>query len=68
MLIGGTGTGKTHLGIANARALIRNDTPGRVFNVVDLVNQLETKIRGGKQGRMADYLIRMHFVILDELG
>ena len=68
VLIGGTGTGKTHLGIAIARALIRGGTRGRFFNVVDLVNRLETETRGGKQGRMADYLTRLDFVILDELG
>lgn len=68
VLIGGTGTGKTHLAIAIARALIRNGTRGRFFNVVDLVNRLETETRGGKQGRMADYMTRLDFVILDELG
>ena len=68
VLIGGTGTGKTHLAIAIARALIRNGTRGRFFNVVDLVNRLETETRGGKQGRMADHLTRLDFVILDELG
>jgi DNA replication protein DnaC len=68
VLIGGTGTGKTHLAIAIARALIRNGTRGRFFNVVDLVNRLEAETRGGKQGRMADYLTRLDFVILDELG
>lgn len=68
VLIGGTGTGKTHLAIAIARALIRNGTRGRFFNVVDLVNRLETEARVGKQGRLADYLARLDFVILDELG
>ena len=68
VLIGGTGTGKTHLAIAIARALIRNGTRGRFYNVVDLVNRLETETRGGKQGRLADYLTRLDFVILDELG
>lgn len=68
VLIGGTGTGKTHLAIAIARALIRNGTRGRFFNVVDLVNRLETETRSGKQGRIADYLTRLDFVILDELG
>jgi DNA replication protein DnaC len=68
VLIGGTGTGKTHLGIAIARALIRNGTRGRFFNVADLVNRLETETRNGKQGRMADYMTRLDFVILDELG
>jgi DNA replication protein DnaC len=68
VLIGGTGTGKTHLAIAIVRALIRSGTRGRFFNVVDLVNRLETETRGGKQGRLADYMTRLDFVILDELG
>lgn len=68
VLIGGTGTGKTHLAIAIARALIRNGTRGRFYNVVDLVNRLETETRGGKQGRLTDYMTRLDFVILDELG
>ena len=68
VLVGGTGTGKSHLVIAIARALIRNGTRGRFFNVVDLVNRLETETRGGKQGRRADYPTRLDLVILDELG
>ncbi|MGO7449645.1 IS21 family transposase [Rhizobium ruizarguesonis] len=68
LLVGGTGTGKSHLAIAIARALIRNGTRGRFFNVVDLVNRLETETRSGKQGRTADYLNRLDFIILDELG
>jgi len=68
VLVGGTGTGKTHLAIAIARACIRGGVRGRYFNVVDLVNRLEAEGRTGKQGRMADYLCRMDFVVLDELG
>ena len=68
VFIGGTGTGKTHLAIAIARACIRNGSRGRFFNVVDLVNKLEAEGRAGRQGRMADYLSRMDFIILDELG
>jgi DNA replication protein DnaC len=68
VLIGGTGTGKSHLAIAIARALIRNGSRGRFFNVVDLVNRLETEHRAGKQGRIADYLTRLDFVVFDELG
>ena len=68
VLIGGTGTGKSHLAIAIARALIRNGSRGRFFNVVDLVNRLEMEHRSGKQGRIADYLTRLDFVVLDELG
>jgi DNA replication protein DnaC len=68
VLVGGTGTGKTHLAIAIARACIRGGARGRYFNVVDLVNRLEAEGRTGRQGRMADYLCRMDFVVLDELG
>jgi DNA replication protein DnaC len=68
VLVGGTGTGKTHLAIAIARACIRDGARGRFFNVVDLVNRLEAETRSGRQGRMADYLCRMDFLVLDELG
>ena len=68
VLVGGTGTGKTHLAIAIARACIRNGARGRLFNSVDLVNKLEAEGRAGRQGRMADYLSRMDFIVLDELG
>jgi DNA replication protein DnaC len=68
VLIGGTGTGKTHLAIAIARACIRDGKRGRFFNVVDLVNKLEAEARAGRQGRMAEQLCRLDFVVLDELG
>jgi DNA replication protein DnaC len=68
VLVGGTGTGKTHLAIAIARACIRDGARGRFFNVVDLVNKLETEVRADRQGRIADRLARLDFVVLDELG
>ncbi len=68
VLVGGTEIGKSHLAIAIARACIRDGARGRFFNVIDLVNRLETETRSGRQGRMADYLCRMDFVVLDELG
>jgi len=68
VLVGGTGTGKTHIAIAIARACIRDGARGRFFNVVDLVNKLEAETRAGRQGRMADHLCRMDFIVLDELG
>src|SRR5262245_48014098 len=68
VVVGGTGTGKTHLAIAIARSCIRGGARGRFYNVVDLVNRLETEARNGRQGRLADHLTRMDFVILDELG
>jgi DNA replication protein DnaC len=68
VLVGGTGTGKSHLAIAIARACIRSGARGRFYTVVDLVNRLETETRGDRQGRLAEYLTRMDFVVLDELG
>jgi DNA replication protein DnaC len=68
VLVGGTGTGKTHLAIAIARSCIRSGARGRFYNVVDLVNKLEAETRNGRQGRLADHLTRLDFVILDELG
>ena len=68
VLVGGTGTGKTHLAIAIARSCIRAGKRGRFFNTVDLVNRLEAETRAGRQGRIADYLTRLDFVVLDELG
>src|ERR1700752_3086638 len=68
VLIGGTGTGKSHLAIAIHRSCIRGGARGRFYTVVDLVNRLESEARAGRQGRLADYLTRMDFVVLDELG
>jgi DNA replication protein DnaC len=68
VLVGGTGTGKTHLAIAIARSCIRSGARGRFYNVVDLVNRLEAETRNGRQGRIADHLTRMDFIVLDELG
>ena len=67
VLVGGTGTGKTHLAIAIARSCIRAGSRG-ASATIDLVNQLEAQARVGRQGRLADYLTRLDFVILDELG
>src|SRR5208282_1437287 len=57
--------GKTHLAIAIARSCIREGSRGRFFTTVDLV---EAESRAQRQGRIADYLTRLDFVILDELG
>jgi DNA replication protein DnaC len=68
VLVGGTGTGKSHLAIAIARACIRSGARGRFYTVVDLVNRLENEARANRQGRLAEYLTRTDFVVLDELG
>ena len=68
VLVGGTGTGKTHLAVAIARSCIRGGARARFYNVVDLVNRLEGEARATRQGRLADHLARLDLVILDELG
>ncbi|QEW19414.1 transposase/IS protein [Marinibacterium anthonyi] len=68
VLIGGTGTGKTHLAVSIVRACIRNGARGCFFNVVDLVNKLDGEARDDRQGHTADILARLDFLVLDELG
>jgi DNA replication protein DnaC len=68
ILVGGTGTGKTHLACAIASHLIRHGRRGRLFTVLDLVNRLEAEQRNTRTGAMLRQCARMHFVVLDELG
>ena len=68
VLVGGTGTGKTHLAIAIGRSCVRTGARVRYYNTIDLVNRLEAETRAGKAGRIADHLSRLDLVILDELG
>lgn len=68
ILVGGTGTGKTHLAIALGVAAIHLGKRVRFFNAVDLVNQLEKEKQLGKAGSLAKRLTQIDAVILDELG
>lgn len=68
IMVGGTGTGKTHLAIAIAKQSIRNGRKARFFNVLDLVNQLEQEKLDNRGGRLAEHMTRHDLVILDELG
>ncbi len=68
ILIGGTGTGKTHLAIAIAATVIRARARGRFFNLVDLVNQLEQEKAAGRSGRIVEALLRHDLIVIDELG
>lgn len=68
IMVGGTGTGKTHLAISIARQTIRNGRKSRFFNVLDLVNQLEQEKLDNRGGKLAEQLARHDLVILDELG
>ncbi len=68
ILVGGTGTGKTHLAISIARQAIHSGKRCRYFNLVDLVNQFEHEKLAGRGGRLAISLTRLDLVVLDELG
>ena len=69
VLIGGTGTGKTHLAIAlGVAALTQHGKRVRCYSTIDLVNTLEQEKAAGKPGRLAQKLLRVDLVILDELG
>src|SRR6516225_6741280 len=48
VLVGGTGTGKTHLAIAIARSCIRGGARGRFYNVVDELGYLPCAQSGGQ--------------------
>lgn len=69
VLIGGPGTGKSHLATAlGVQAIEQGRKKVRFFSTVDLVNALEQEKAANKAGHLADQLIRLDFVILDELG
>ena len=68
ILVGGTGTGKTHLATALGVAAIHLGKRLRFFNAVDLVNLLEYEKQQNKTGNLARRLTQVDAVILDELG
>lgn len=69
VLIGGTGTGKTHLATAlGIEAIARHGKRVRFYSTVELVNTLEQEKAAGKAGRLAHQLMHLDLVILDELG
>ena len=69
VLIGGPGTGKTHLATAiGVAGIAAKGKRVRFYSTVDLVNELEREKREGKAGRIALALMRLDLVILDELG
>lgn len=69
VLIGGPGTGKTHLATAiGVAGIAAKGKRVRFYSTVDLVNELEREKREGKAGRIALALTRLDLVILDELG
>jgi DNA replication protein DnaC len=69
VLVGGTGTGKTHLATALGTSGIQyHGKRVRFYSTFELVNTLELEKAAGKQGRLALSLMQVDLVILDELG
>jgi len=69
VLIGGPGTGKTHLATAlGVQAVEHHRRKVRFFSTIELVNALEQEKAKGKAGQLAESLVRLDLVILDELG
>jgi DNA replication protein DnaC len=69
VLIGGPGTGKTHLATAiGIEALRTHGKRVRFFSTVELVNALELEKATSRTGQIANRLIHVDLVILDELG
>ncbi len=68
ILVGGTGTGKTHIATALGIAAIHQGKRLRFYNAVDLVNLLDKEKQQGKAGNLAKQLTHLDAVIIDELG
>lgn len=69
VLIGGPGTGKSHIATAiGVQAVEHHRKKVRFFSTVELVNALEQEKAKGKTGQIAENLTRINLVILDELG
>jgi DNA replication protein DnaC len=69
VLVGGPGTGKTHIATAiGVQAIIHHHCRVRFLSTIELVNALEQEKLNGKQGRLATRMTHVDLVILDELG
>ena len=68
ILVGGTGTGKSHPATAIGVAAIHQSKQVRFFNAVDLVNQWKREKIQGKVGNLGKQLGQMDAIILDALG
>jgi len=69
VLIGGPGTGKTHVATAlGIQAIKHHRRKVRFFSTIELVNTLEQEKARGRTGQLAETLMRLDLVILDELG
>jgi len=69
VLVGGPGTGKSHLATAiGVAGIVQHGKRVRFYSTVDLVNALEQEKAQGKAGRIAASMLRLDAVVLDEMG
>lgn len=68
ILMGGSGTGKSHLAASIGLSLIRQGYKVRSWNLVDLVNELEKEKAAGLAGSIAMKMSKFSLIILDEMG
>lgn len=68
ILVGGTGTGKTHIAVALGTTLINQGKKARYYNAVDLINLLIREQAEGATGKIIRQLEPLDCVIIDELG
>lgn len=69
VLVGGPGTGKTHVATAlGVQAIEHHRRKVRFFSTIELVNALEQEKAKGKADQIAEALVRLDLLILDELG
>ena len=68
VLVGGVGTGKTHLAIALGMACCQHDYRVRFLTAAELTTRLVEAQQQGRLARTLDQLARVDVIILDELG
>jgi len=69
VLVGGPGSGKSHLATAiGVAGITQHAKRVRFYSTVDLVNALEQEKDQGRAGRIAGVMLRLDIVVLDELG
>lgn len=69
VLVGGPGTGKTHVATAlGVQAIEHHRKRVRFFSTVELVNALEQEKAQARAGQIANRLVHSDLVVLDELG
>jgi DNA replication protein DnaC len=67
-LVGGSGTGKTHISVGLGLAACRAGLRARFFTAAELVNRLEEEQKQYTLDRFLNQLDRAHLLICDELG